>query len=308
MLADNTMERVLPLVIVLVLAASAASASNDDVLGLLRTLIEVDSTSGSERAVADVIAARLELGNWTVVRQAVEGGDGTRQNLLALRAGATAADVRVLFSTHMDTVPPYIAFREDATTVFGRGASDAKGPLAAMVTALDALLVSGHLGPAQERALGLLFVVGEEVDHSGMIRANDLGLAGLRYLVNGEPTESTMARGHKGGYKFDLETHGRAAHSGYPELGDSAIIPLIETALDLSRVALPVHPDLGPTTLNVGLIHGGVAANVVPDFATAEVMVRVATSVAETERLVQAVRKRKEEARKAATIVLKPRP
>mgnify|MGYP002386760954 FL=1 len=262
--------------------------ADEPVLSLTRSLMEIESTSGSERAVANFIAGWLEARGWTVQLQSVDGGAGDRANVLAYRNSSSLSDIELLFNTHMDTVPPYIGFSEDAERIYGRGSTDAKSNLAAMLTAVQNMVESGE--PDVER-IGFLFVVGEEVDHAGMIKANELGLA-IKYLVVGEPTESKMGVGHKGGYKFLLEREGRAAHSGYPELGESAIEPLMEVALDLSRADLPTSPVLGKTTLNVGMFNGGVAANVIPEYARAEVMVRVATTVEETASAIDQVRAR----------------
>ena len=262
--------------------------ADEPVLSLTRSLMEIESTSGSERAVANFIAGWLEARGWTVQLQSVDGGAGDRANVLAYRNSSSLSDIELLFNTHMDTVPPYIGFSEDAERIYGRGSTDAKSNLAAMLTAVQNMVESGE--PDVER-IGFLFVVGEEVDHAGMFKANELGLA-IKYLVVGEPTESKMGVGHKGGYKFLLEREGRAAHSGYPELGESAIEPLMEVALDLSRADLPTSPVLGKTTLNVGMFNGGVAANVIPEYARAEVMVRVATTVEETASAIDQVRAR----------------
>lgn len=270
------------------MSSRAYVTADEPVLSLTRSLMEIESTSGSERAVANFIAGWLEARGWTVQLQSVDGGAGDRANVLAYRNSSSLSDIELLFNTHMDTVPPYIGFSEDAERIYGRGSTDAKSNLAAMLTAVQNMVESGE--PDVER-IGFLFVVGEEVDHAGMIKANELGLA-IKYLVVGEPTESKMGVGHKGGYKFLLEREGRAAHSGYPELGESAIEPLMEVALDLSRADLPTSPVLGKTTLNVGMFNGGVAANVIPEYARAEVMVRVATTVEETASAIDQVRAR----------------
>lgn len=190
-----------------------------------------------------------------------------RSNILAYKG--TSRQTRLLFNSHLDTVPPYIGPSEDSDTLYGRGSTDAKSSIAAQLLAAEAMYADGTIGDGD---VSFLFVVGEEVDHVGMIASNELGLS-PQYLVVGEPTESKLAVGHKGMYKFKLQSKGKAAHSGYPQLGESAIIPLMRLLLELdaAQALFPVDPLLGPTTLNIGTISGGAAANVVPDYAQAEV-------------------------------------
>jgi acetylornithine deacetylase len=195
--------------------------------------------------------------------------DGDRFNVVA-RVG----DPLVVLSTHIDTVPPFIPSAEDATRILGRGACDAKGIVAAMVFAARRLREEGR------RDFGMLFVVGEEDGSQGAQAANTLPNR-CRYLVNGEPTESHQGTGGKGVLRVTLEATGRTAHAAYPELGESAIEKLLDVLHDIRGAAWPVSDRLGPTTHNIGVIAGGIKANVVPDAASAEVMFRTVTEPAQ---------------------------
>jgi len=241
-----------------------------DLFQLTRALIDIDSVTGGERAVGDFLFSYLsELAGRTggTVERLPVAGD--RCNLFA----AWGAPVVVL-STHMDTVPPFFASSEDAEHVHGRGACDTKGLTAAMIKALEELLAAG------DRGFGLLLVVGEETDSIGAKTAN-LSPRGSRFLVNGEPTENRLALGSKGMLYLSLRAQGKAAHSAYPELGVSAIDMLLEALDRVRRVPLPSDPVLGETTLNVGTISGGRAANVIADEARAEIMLRTVGPTAE---------------------------
>jgi len=177
----------------------------------------------------------------------------------------------VVLSSHTDTVPPYIEFSEDEQNIYGRGACDAKGIIAAMVAAAESLLA------ANVADFGLLFVVGEEAGSAGARAANDLANRS-RYLINGEPTESKLALGSKGALRAALKTTGRAAHSAYPHMGESAIDKLLDILADLRRMKMPADSTLGATTLNIGLIKGGVATNVLAPAAEAELLFRIVTN------------------------------
>jgi acetylornithine deacetylase len=206
------------------------------------------------------LAALLERLGYRVTLQPVTPG---RENLYAWRESP-----ELVFSTHLDCVPPYVPLREDETHLHGRGACDAKGLAAAMVAAAERLAEGG------ERRVGLLFVVGEENGSDGAHRAAELAPKG-RYLVNGEPTENRLSVGQKGSLKVVLECEGQAAHSGYPELGRSAILPLLDAIERIRRLPLPTDPMLGQGTLNVGVLQGGVAPNVIPPSARAELLFRL---------------------------------
>jgi acetylornithine deacetylase len=174
----------------------------------------------------------------------------------------------VTLSTHMDTVPPFFSSREDEEHIWGRGSCDAKGIVAAMVGAAKKLLASGA------KNFGLLFVVGEERNSAGAIRASK-SPRGSRYLINGEPTENRLALASKGALRFELTARGRLAHSAYPELGESAIEKLLDALEAIRRVELPHNALFGAATMNIGTIAGGRAPNVIPDLASAEILVRL---------------------------------
>ncbi|HYL63561.1 MAG TPA: M20/M25/M40 family metallo-hydrolase [Candidatus Methylomirabilis sp.] len=230
---------------------------------LTRALVDIESTTNHEQRVADFLFTHLSAlaahYGGRVERMAVEAN---RDNVFATFDRPT-----VTFSTHMDTVPPFFPSREDADFIHGRGSCDAKGIIAAMITAAEKLLASGT------RNLGLLFVVGEERDSAGA-KAAAKTPRGSQFLVNGEPTENQLALGSKGGLRFEITAHGKLAHSAYPELGHSAIHALLDVLGEIRRIPLPHDELLGPSTLNIGMISGGRAPNVVADHAQAEIMFR----------------------------------
>jgi acetylornithine deacetylase len=173
----------------------------------------------------------------------------------------------------MDTVPPYIPFSEDAEFIYGRGVSDAKGIIAAQVAAAEALRAQGF-------HVALLFVSGEERDSAGAKVAN-LSPKGSRFLINGEPTDNCLALASKGALRAVFKATGKMCHSAYPELGESAVHKLVEVLAKLLVLPLPELEDIGPSTLNIGQIHGGHAPNVVADKAEAQVLVRTVTPSAQ---------------------------
>src|SRR5436305_13225929 len=245
-----------------------------DLHPLARTLIDIDSTTGREAEIGEFLFRYLEelvdrIGVGAVERMPVEGD---RFNVFA-----AWGEPAVVLSTHMDTVPPFFPSSEDDEHIHGRGACDPKGGIAAMLRAVEELLAEGR------RGFGLLLVGGEETDSAGAKAAN-LHPRGSRYLVNGEPTENRLALGSKGMLYLALEAEGRAAHSAYPELGDNAIDKLLDALARLRSVPLPTDPVLGETTLNVGTIAGGRAANAVADHARAEVMLRTVGETADLRR------------------------
>jgi len=235
-----------------------------DVVELAARLMEIDSTSGQEGAVVDWVENFLSGRDWRVRRIPVSPG---RDDLHATSVDAPL----VTLSTHLDTVPPWIPPRLDGDVLWGRGACDAKGIAAAMIVAAERLRASGI-------PVALLFVVGEEVSHDGAEAANRIRTTSSRVLINGEPTENTLAIGTKGAMRFTLRTTGIAAHSAYPELGASAITELVRILRELDALPLPEDPELGRTTINVGFISGGVADNVMAPSAEARLMARLVTS------------------------------
>ena len=245
-----------------------SSHSSSAVVDLATTLINIESISGNEQAMADFLADYLRPRGWEVQYQLVAEG---RPNIYAHRPGCRP---RLIYNSHIDTVPPYFPARRDETTLYGRGACDTKSLIAAQLLAGEKLLAEGR------DDFGYLYVVGEEVDHIGMIKANELGLS-PQFLIVGEPTESKLARRQKGILKLKLTTQGKAAHSGYPHTGINALDPMLDLLERIRRHPWPSESQLGETTVNIGVLRSGRAANVVPDEAYAEVLFRVVTHQAE---------------------------
>ena len=230
-----------------------------DVVGLARTLIDIESTTGMEGAVGRVLAQYLRDRGYSVLEQPVAGD---RINVIA-----GVGEPSVVFSTHFDCVPPFFPSRVEFGVLHGRGACDAKGILAAQVAAAERLRAEG------ETRIGLVFVCGEERGSDGAKAANTIA-SQTRYLINGEPTELKLGLATRGCFRVRLTARGRAAHSGYPHLGESAIEKLMDVLRDLRTADWPSDPQLGTTHYTVGLISGGVAPNVVPPNAEAEVFFR----------------------------------
>lgn len=239
---------------------------------LVKELITIPSISGDEDKVAAFVADYLTKAGFAVEMHEVAGNG---PNVYA-RAG----DPRVVLSTHTDTVPPFIEFKEDDRFIYGRGACDAKGIIAAMVKAAE------RLKESNVSDFGMLFVGGEEAGSPGARQANSIPNRS-RYLINGEPTESKLVVGSKGALRTVIKTSGRAAHSAYPEMGESAIDKLLDILADLRRARLPEDETLGQTTMNIGRIAGGVAANVIPAEAEAELMFRVVGDTPSLKRVIE---------------------
>ncbi len=231
-----------------------------DPVELTRRLVAIPSPTGREHAVTAFLGERLAALGWSVTRQPVDAG---RENLYARRGTPD-----VVFSTHLDTVPPELPIREDADALYGRGTCDAKGIAAAMLAAAETLVAEG------ESRIGLLFVVGEEDGSHGARAAAALEPKG-RFIINGEPTEGRLVTAQKGALRVTLRATGRAAHSGYPQLGDSAIDKLLDALERIRAIPLPTDPVLGGCTLNIGVLDGGAAANVVAPAARAELLFRL---------------------------------
>jgi acetylornithine deacetylase len=243
-----------------------------DVFELTRALIDIESITNNEERVGNYLYAYLSQ------LAAEYGGLIERVDVEPRRFNIFAqwgAPLEVTLSTHMDTVPPYIASREDDEFIWGRGACDTKGIIAAMIKAIEGLLESG------ERGFGVLLVVGEERNSAGAYYAGR-DPRGSKYIVNGEPTENRLALGSKGALRYEVAAIGKMAHSAYPELGDSAIHKLIDALADIRRIPLPVDPLLGPSTLNIGTLSGGRAPNVIADEARADIMIRLVGDSSET--------------------------
>ena len=248
-----------------------------DLFALTRQLIEIESITPNEERIGAFLLERLDqlATRFGGVTERIEV-EPKRFNLFARFGDVPIATL----STHMDTVPPYVPFREDDDFIWGRGACDVKGIIAAMICAAEELLVSG------ERGFGLLFVVGEERNSAGALHAAR-NPRGSRFIVNGEPTENLLAIGGKGALRYEIEARGKMAHSAYPELGESAIDKLLDALERLRRLPLPVDPILGKSTLNIGVIGGGRAPNVISDEARAEIFIRLVGDSAETRRAVE---------------------
>lgn len=254
--------------------------SAKELLAFHKGLVSISCITENESPCTQYLQAYLTNLGYTVELQTIAPG---RENVLAYLG--KGRNPRVLFNSHIDVVPPYVEYREDEENVYGRGSSDAKGSMAAQVQAVEELRREGKV---KDGDIGFLFVVGEEVDHIGMVKANDLGLT-PDYLIVGEPTESRLALGHKGVLRLNISIEGKAAHSGYPELGVSANDKMIDLLHKLKSIKLPEDPYFGKTTMNIGTIQGGLAANIVPAFSKAGISFRIATSTQEVLDLVEQV-------------------
>jgi acetylornithine deacetylase len=244
---------------------------------LTRRLIDIPSVSGEELEVGRFLASHLESLGYRVELQEVEAG---RSNVLA----TTGARARVVLSTHMDTVPPFIASSEDDEYIYGRGSCDAKGIIAAQVAAAERLRGEGL------EELGLLFTVDEELGSLGARAADSHALAReCEYLINGEPTENKLAVGSKGSLRLKLSTEGRAAHSAYPERGESAIEKLLDVLSDVRAAAWPRDEFFGETTCNIGTLRGGTRPNVIPAEAEAELQIRLVTPSSEVKQILEPI-------------------
>ncbi len=233
-----------------------------DLFVLTRRLVDIESITPHEGAVGDFLCDELRRRGFESIKMPVEA---QRANVLATVPGHPRPEI--VFSTHMDTVPPFIPSSEDDACIYGRGSCDAKGIIAAQVVASERLRGEGvHVG--------LLFLVGEERDSIGARLANQHPI-GAKFMINGEPTDNRLAVATKGALHVELTARGKMAHSAYPELGESAIDKLVEALHRLHEMKLPENPDVGPCTRNVGSIHGGRAPNVISDIAKADLFYRL---------------------------------
>jgi acetylornithine deacetylase len=245
-----------------------------DPIQLTKQLVDIESTTYHEAPAGEFLATYLASLGYTIERQPVPqpdparnpaAGTGPRFNVYASLPGAPPD---IVFSSHMDTVPPFLGpCREDADHLYGRGTCDAKGIIATQIAAAEKLHAAG-------KRVALLYVVGEERDSAGAIIANR-SPKGSRFIINGEPTDNRLALASKGCLRVELRAHGKMAHSAYPELGDSAIDKLLAALHDIQALPLPVVEGIGDTTLNIGVIRGGVAPNVIPDKAEAHLLIRL---------------------------------
>jgi acetylornithine deacetylase/succinyl-diaminopimelate desuccinylase-like protein len=233
-----------------------------DLFALTRRLVDIESITPNEGAVGNFLCDELRRRGFEANKMPVEGA---RANVFAASPGHPRPEI--VFSTHIDTVPPFIPSSEDDTAIYGRGSCDAKGIIAAQVIATEKLRSDGVY-------VGMLFLVGEERDSIGAKIANQHPI-GSKFMLNGEPTENRLAIATKGALHVELTARGKMAHSAYPELGESAIDKLVEVLHRLHSMKLPENPDVGPCTKNVGSIQGGRAPNVIADLASADLFYRL---------------------------------
>ena len=246
-----------------------------NVFELTRRLIDIPSVTGDELAVGQFLSSYLEQLGYRVERQEVAPD---RFNVIA----TTEAPPRIVFSTHLDTVPPFIASSEDEEFIYGRGACDAKGIMAAQIFAAQRFRDEGV------NDVGLLFMVDEELGSLGAQAANKHPLAAsCRYLINGEPTDSRLAVGTKGSVRVVISTEGRAAHSAYPEAGESAIEKLLDILQDIRACEWPEDSFFGTTTCNIGVINGGTRPNVIADKARAELQIRLGIDIEHVKKVLE---------------------
>ena len=236
-----------------------------NIIELTKRLINIPSVSGEEKEVGEFLTDYLYALGYSVEKQEVEA---SRFNLIA----TTEEKPTVVFSTHLDTVPPFIQASEDDESLYGRGSCDAKGIIAAQIFAAEKLRAEGI------RNIGFLFTVDEEVASIGAKKANEHAIAKeCRYLINGEPTDNLLAVGSKGSLRVRLRAKGKAAHSAYPENGESAIEKLLDVLNDVRKFNFPIDSFFGETTCNIGVINGGTRTNVIPDSAHADLHFRLVT-------------------------------
>lgn len=246
-----------------------------NVFDLTRELIDIPSVTGDELAVGHFLSNYLERLGYRVEKQEIGAG---RFNVLA----TTEKQPRIVFSTHMDTVPTFIAASEDNEFIYGRGSCDAKGIIAAQIFAAERLRSSGV------NEVGLLFTVDEELSSLGAQAANKHARARqCQFLINGEPTDSRLATGTKGSVRVFITTEGRAAHSAYPEAGESAIEKLLDILQDIRSSHWPEDSFFGTTTCNIGVLNGGVRPNVIPDHARAELQIRLGIDIEHVKRVLE---------------------
>ncbi len=244
---------------------------------LTTNLMKIPSVSGEEEAVGFFLRDYLTELGWTVELQPVS----ENQNNVIAYLNDTP---RVFLSTHLDTVPPFIPPTEDAEKIYGRGACDAKGIIASQITAGEELRKQGITD------IGLLYTVEEETSSIGAKAANNHPLAQkCEYLINGEPTDNDLAIGSKGTFRLKLIAEGKAAHSAYPEMGESAIEKLLDILHDIRLAEFPNDDFFGETTVNIGTIEGGLALNVIPPQAEAGIAIRLTTPRASVEKLINEI-------------------
>ena len=251
-----------------------SDASPLDPIQLTRELVAIESTTYNEGAMGDFLAGFLAARGWDVKKTPVPQPEesASSEPRWNVYAGPAAADPDLVFSTHLDTVPPYLPLQEDEEFLYGRGVCDAKGIIATQIAAAEALRGEGY-------SVGLLFVSGEERDSAGAKVANESPRSS-RFLVNGEPTDNRLALASKGALRAVVSSTGKMAHSAYPELGESAVHKLVEALARMLQLELPITEGVGPSTMNIGQISGGHAPNVIADKAQAQVLTRLVSDSA----------------------------
>ena len=253
-------------------------ASTSSLISFHKSIVEIQSITGHEYDAGNFLISYLKERNLTVETQDIplsEGGNKPRQNILAYLGNKR--QTRTLLTSHYDVVPPHWPYERRGDEIWGRGSVDAKGSLAAQVTAYLELVAEDKIG---EGDVAMLYVVGEETAGSGMKKANDLGLS-WEAVIFGEPTELKLASGHKGVVGVALKAKGKAGHSGYPQLGRNANSMLIPALYELGRLDFPSSEKFGNTTFNLGFVNGGVASNVIAENAEAKMAIRIAAGTSE---------------------------
>ncbi|MCF7802770.1 MAG: M20/M25/M40 family metallo-hydrolase [Candidatus Marinimicrobia bacterium] len=247
-----------------------------DVIDLARDFIRIESISENEAPFAGYLQSFFDGHGWETERTQITDD---RWNLLT--KPSRDAEPEIYFCSHLDTVAPFVEFSEDDDYLYGRGACDTKGVIAAMIGAAFQLVHSGTDN------IGFLFTVGEEIDSIGAKVENENPPDGVEYLIVGEPTENRLVAGQKGIYIVEITAEGKSAHSAYPELGDSAVEKLLNILERLRETTLPSHPELGDTTVNISNLYGGDRYNVIPNEAGASLLFRVSTSLANVKTIVR---------------------
>ncbi|CAJ2514073.1 Uu.00g021920.m01.CDS01 [Anthostomella pinea] len=260
----------------------ASTTDSNKVVDLLKSLINIESTSEKELDIGIYLEKHMKSLGYTVERIPISEGS-TRHNVYAYLG--QQRKTRLLLTAHMDTVPPHIPFSIEGDVIRGRGACDDLGPMVGQIFAVEELRAEGKL---KEGDVSFLFVVGEEKGGPGMLAANDMGLTWDAGIF-AEPTEGKLGKGHKGNLVFEVIAHGKACHSGYPHLGKSATLLLINALTDLSAVGWPASDLLGPSTLNIGKLEGGEGYNIVAPYAKALCSIRIATELPKIKKTVSDV-------------------
>ncbi|KAI1811447.1 Zn-dependent exopeptidase [Poronia punctata] len=246
--------------------------------GFVTELQSVPSTGGNNNDAADA-KPRFNVLAWP--------GNNNNNNNNKTNNKKRSSSPKVLVTSHIDTVPPFFPYsRSDdeepngETMIGGRGSVDAKAAVAAQIIAVRELLRQGKIGREgdDDDDVMLLYVVGEERAGDGMRHFSDMTdrSVEVKAAIFGEPTEGKLACGHKGFFGCTITAKGKAAHSGYPWLGKSATEMLMRALIDILDTDLGSSERFGNTTVNVGTIEGGVALNVVPEWAVARIAGRVA--------------------------------